>query len=287
MVLPDGPLIRSQFSVHRFNTDTKALWTAIYHNRQTQLGNTATIVNFGDESNAGLVSASTFTGASFHSSGLAPTWTPNEALNAWDTPFLLGANSNWQQHIPVLTFNGTDEEMDTPDADYWSRALAAFSIGAWINPTDATSSGIMGKINSASNLREWAFTLNASDKAQLLIYDENDAVTPNAAIDTEIDTAITEGSWSFVVFSYDGTANASGIDGYVNGALVASTDTDDANFVSSRNTTSVVQLGRVNSTNYFDGKIAGGPCGPFFVQAQLSAEQIANMFRIERLALGV
>jgi len=275
------------FNLMELNRDTKALWMAIYNNRQTQMGNTATIVNFGDEKNAGLVTASTFSGARFHSSGLAPTWTPNEALSAFDTPFTLGAPSAWQELVPILTLNGTDEEMDSPDAAYWSSTLDAFSIGAWVKATDATSSAIMSKYTTAGDLREWVFWLNASDKLQLILYDEDDATTPNASLDSEADAVLSEDTWVFVVATYDGSANASGINIYQDGALVASTDTDDANFTSGRDTTAVVELGMSNGASFFDGQIAGGPCGPFFVQAELTAEQVANLFRVERLALGV
>ncbi len=275
------------FNLNELNRDTRALWNAIYHNRQTQLGNTATIVNFGDEKNAGLVTAATFTGAKFHAAGLSPVWTPNEALSAYDSPLNLNSPGSWQDLIPVLTMNGTDEEFDTPDAAYWSRVLASLSIGAWINPTDATNSAILAKLTAAGNLREWELLLNSSDKLQFKLYDENDVVTPNATIDSEADVAMVEGVWTKIDIAYDGSANASGIDIYQDGVLVASTDTDDANFVSSRDTAAVVRFGNSNGAAFFDGKIAGGPCGLYSAQARLTAEQIANMFRLERLAMGV
>jgi hypothetical protein len=71
-------IVQSPFSLHKFNQQTKALWNSLYLNREIQLGATATLVNFGDEKNAGLASATTFTGAKFHSTGLAPVWTPAE-----------------------------------------------------------------------------------------------------------------------------------------------------------------------------------------------------------------
>ena len=263
------------------------LWAAIYANRQTQLGATATLINFGDQENAGKVNATTFTGAKFSATGLSPVWTPSEALSAFDTPFLLVNPDNYQGLAPILTMNGTDEEADTPDAAFWSRAAGAFSVGAWVNLTDATSSAILAKYTVAGDLREWVFWLNAADKLQLILYDENDAVTPNASLDSVADTALTQGIWVFVVATYDGTANASGINLYQNGVLVASTDTDDVNFDSLRDTTALVEFGKANATSFFDGKMAGGALGPFFVQAALTVEQIYNMYSLERLGMGV
>lgn len=263
------------------------LWASIYHNRQTQLGATATLVNFGDQPNAGFVNATTFTGMMYSATGLAPVWTPNVALNARAVPFDLTLASNWQGIIPILDHNGTSERMTTPDAAYWSRALTAASWGAWVRITGATIDTIMAKFTTAGDLREWRFWITSANKLQLILSDENDAGTPNATLDTLQDGTIATSTWNHVVATYDGTANASGIDLYVNGALIASTDTDDVNFVSMRDTTSVVELGTNNAGDYFVGRMAGGPCGPFFVQAQLTVAQILNMYRLERLALGV
>ena len=257
-------------------------WQQYYNVLQTELGNTATILDFGNELTAGLVSAATWTGRTFHASGLSPVWTPNEALSAYDTPFNL---KNWLGAAPILTMNGTDEEADTPDAAYWSTTLDAFSWGAWVNFTDPTSSSILAKYTTAGNLREWSFHTSAADKLQMILYDEDAAA--NEQISTLADAALTAATWYFVVATYDGSANASGIDLYVNGAVVASTDTDEANFVSSRDTAALVTLGIANATNFMDGKFLGGPWSPFVVQTALTAAQVNNIYQGLRLGLGV
>ena len=286
----NGPIIRNSFPLDGFSTAAKrrmADWLAAYTEAEQQLGNTASLVNFGDEVNAGLVSAATFTGMKFNASGLAPIWTPSTALSIWTTPFDLSVPNNWVGRAPKLTFNGTSDRMTTPDATYWTRALAAFSVGAWVYLTDATSSAVMAKYTTTGNLREWQFWFNSADKLQLVLWDEDDAATPNATLDTEANAAISEGVWHHVVATYDGSANASGIDIYIDGAVVASTDTDDVNFVSMRNYTAVVELGTGNGGNFFDGSTLGGPYGPFFVQAQLTAAQVYNRYARQRLAIGV
>ncbi len=290
MVLPDGPLIRSQFSVHRFNQDTKALWAAIYHNRQTQLGNTATLVNFGDEVNAGLVTASTFVGKRFNASGLAPTWTPSSALSGWDTPFLLNASSNWSLHIPVLTFNGTTEEIDTPDAAGWSTT-GAISFGAWIYLNTAASNVIWAKWDetSASELREVHFSLDSNGDLGFNIYDESE----DAGIGRKQDTALATGQWHCVMGTFDGGTDAAGISIGVGGALTDDADiVDDAGFANSEDLATVVSIGYLEGTGgakeqLFDGLIAGGPCGPWMTQTEVTAEQFNNMFQLERHYMGV
>lgn len=268
-------------------SDRASRWPAFYRTIQNELGATATLLDFGNQRTAGLVSSTTWTGRQFSATGLAPVWTPNAALSAYGTPFDLTAETNWLGYAPILTLNGTTERATAPDAAYWSRALAAFSVGAWVNFTDATSSAILAKFTTVGDLREWQFLTTAADKLQLVISDENDAATPNATLDTLADTASSQGVWLFIVGTYDGTANASGIDLYLNGVVSASTDTDDANFASSRDTTSVVEFGTTDGGTFFDGKILGGPWSPFFVQTQLTAAQISNIYQNLRLGLGV
>lgn len=283
-------IIQPVFNLHQLTRDTRALWNAIYHNRQTQLGNTTSIVNFGDEKNAGLVSASTFTGAKFHTSGLAPVWTPNEALSAFDSPLNLSSPGSWQDLIPVLTMNGTDEEMDTPDAAFWSTA-GAFSVGAWIYLNTLASNVILAKWDetTGSELREFHVSVDANGDIGFTIYDES----ANAAVGRKQDTALATGTWYFIVATFDGGTDAAGISIAVDGALTDDANiVDDAGFVNAEDLATVVSLGYLEGTGgakeqLFDGIIAGGPCGPFFVQAELTVEQIANMFRLERLALGV
>lgn len=267
-----------------------ALWPVIYHHRETQLGATATLIPFGDQEAGGKVNAATFLGVRHNASGLAPTWTPNEALSAWDTPFDLTNPANWQGAAPVLTFNGTDEEMDTPDATYWSRGTGAdddpVSIGFWINIANtATQRSLLNKFAGAG-AREWTLDVRTDETVVFTARDESVPISVTRATDAAIPTD----SWVFLVLTYDGTAGATAMNGaaiYVNGASVASTATNDATYVAMEDLAAVVELGDTNNSNFFAGKMLGGPFCPFFVQAALTAAQVANLYRVERHALGV
>src|SRR3990167_4903337 len=95
-----------------------ALWGRCYAIMEQQLGATATLLDFGNQRSAGLVTASTWTGRRFSATGLAPIWTPSEALSAFDVPFDLKLESNFLGLAPLLDFNGSDELATTPDAAY-------------------------------------------------------------------------------------------------------------------------------------------------------------------------
>lgn len=267
-----------------------ALWAPYYHNRQTQLGATVTILNFGDRSNWGLESAATGTGKKFSATGLSPVWTPSEALSAFDTAFDLTQPSNWQGIAPVLTLNGTDEEMDTPDDTYFSRGDgvndSAFSLGLWVYITGTGEMVFLGKWGAS--LEEWLVDLNGTTRLlQMILHDDSAALSPNRTTDAAIAALNT---WTQVIITYAGTGGATAANGitiYANGAVAASTANNQALYVAMENSTRLPSFGFANATSYLQGKVAGGPFGPFFGQAELTAAQVANLYQVERLGLGV
>ena len=267
----------------------QALWSPVYSDVLEILNgssNAHTLAPMGDDYH-GKLNAADFTGRRFHASGLEPTWTLSSALSAWDTP----PSYEGPKSIPVITFNGSDEHLHTPDNALWTRALGAMTISAWIWTSPDAANGwraIMTKYDGASDEFEWAVQVqDNSDYIFFICYDKDAA--SNASIQTVSDAAVPTSQWAQVVCTYDGSANATGMNIYINGGLVASTDTDDANFVSMRDTTERVAIGSLLSggspTSFFGEKMAGGPLGPLFVQGALTAEQIQRLYQIGRAAL--
>lgn len=269
-----------------------AQWGQFYSLLEQQLGATGTLINFGDQGNAGKVNATTFTGMRFNASGLAPTWTPSEALSAFDTAFDLTNPANWQGLAPVLTFNGTDELIRAPDAGFWTRNDAAaetMSIGLWlkVGNLSATSTLFSKRKNTAATAREWELRLSGTEIIELVLVDESAGVAAQRASDA----AITQNVWNFIVVTYAGTGGvtaANGITVYVNGSSVASTATNDASYVAMENLTARPAIGSLDEgASFLTGSILGGPWGPFYAQAALTAAQIANIHARMRLGLGI
>ena len=201
-----------------------------------------------------------------------------------------------QGSVPVVTFNGTDEEADSPDADYWSAGADGtalneplLSIGAWVNMVDSTHTLILSKNGGVSGEQEWTFSMNASDQPVFRIIDDSTAADANVL--TTDDTAIVENVWVFVVVTYGGTATPAGMNIYRDGVLVASTDTDNVNYVAMENTPGPLRLGfgqtNESASNFFDGRMAGGPCGPFFTHKELSAADVAQLYDYCRGLMGL
>ncbi len=239
------------------------------------LGATGLVIPLGDATFEATSSTLVTTGAEEF------TFTASEAWADWDTaPSTING-------VPILTFNGTDEEADSPDDAYWSRVSGAFSIGAWVNVVDATNSSILTKFDTAGNTREWMFRLNGTSDAEIYLADES--VPGDFFITTVGDDLFPEGSWVFLVATADGTADATGLNLYQQGVVVDSTDVDSATFVALEDLAGTVKLGFTNATpsNFFDGKMAGAYLGPFFTQTELTAAKILQLYNIGKQGLGV
>lgn len=252
------------------------------------LGSTGTIIPIGDTNheNSGRTTVT--------SVGEEQTvFTYSEAVTAFDTPpTTLGPGK-----IPIITFNGTDEEADGVDSAYWSRDDAGgangFSIGAWVNVTDtANTRVILAKWNatSGSEVREWQFGINDSDGLFLLLEDESANVQTQRASDA----TITQGSLRFFVMTYDGAGGATAGDTitlYDNGAVLASTATNNASYVGMEDLNTLPTLGFNTGVsapgNFFSGTMAGGPFAPFFVQRELTTDEILRLYQLGKVALGV
>ena len=110
--------------------------------------------------------------------------------------------------------------------------------------------------------------------------------------------AVSQGQWVFLVITYDGMGGASATDGitlYVDGAVHASIATNDASYVGMENGSEPVTLaaeGRGGAPgNFFNGKMAGGPLGPWFVTHDaagiITAAQVNQLYVLGRDALGL
>ncbi len=275
--------------VARLGTGTaeqKLLWAPLYEAVLDILGSTAVIIPMGDTNheNAGRTTVTTV-------GEEAAIFTYSEAVTAFDAP----PSVRGPGRIPIITFNGTDEEANSPDAAYWSRDDAGgangFSVGVWANVTDtAAARTLLAKFDdtTAAELREWMLFITPADEARLFLMDES----ANVSAQRTSDAAITMGSWRFFVATYDGaggTAAADTIILYDNGAVLASTATNNASYVGMEDLATVVSLGRNigNNERWFDGQMAGGPLAPFFVQTELSADAILRLYQLGRAALDV
>ena len=268
--------------------EDKLIWGPYYEAVLNILGTTGLIIPMGDSNrSAGDETTVTTVGEeqvvfTYEGTGVDAFATP---------PTIIGP-----AHIPLITFNGTDEEVDSPDALFWSpndaagppaTADVAFSLGLWINPAAASDDMLIAKWDEGATTREWMYALSGDAKPEFSLYDEN----ANTSEIGEATTAVTLNAMQFVVVTYDGAQAAPDVNFYLNGAADGSGTTETGAYDAGQNTAATVTLAmRKNSgtaADFYSGKMAGGPLGPFFVLAELSADKVKRLYQLGQVALGV
>lgn len=148
----------------------------------------------------------------------------------------------------------------TPDTDNLSfgngTADSAVSGIALVNVTDTAAVRAIVTKYDTSNI-EWRFIVDVNDKLNFVVTDNSAGVEAFRVSDS----AITQGSWRLFGFSYDGRGGATAADGmtlYQDGAVIASTASNNAGYVAMENLTAAVEIGSrtAHTAHFFDGSMA-------------------------------
>jgi len=161
-----------------------------------------------------------------------------------------------------VTFDGTDDEADSPDQADFSFGDGAvdqpFSIVALLN-SDGIASGqetVFCKHDetSGSELREWQIVLDGDENCFFYLWDES----ANARIGRRSSTGAS--GWTNYTLTYDGSSSDVGISIYRNGAGQAEASDSSGTYVAMENSATVVQIGKQIGASandeFFDGRLA-------------------------------
>lgn len=254
---------------------------------QAELGSTATLIPLFDTQ--WDFGATSFTSIQSHSDGIEDTFTYSAAPNTWATV------PSYEGIVPILTFDGASNEADGSADTYWSRVGGDMTIIACVNMATAASSSIFSKwdATTATPLREYDFNINSDSELSFIAHDES---VDDSDFGMKDDTAIVAAQWHQVAVTYDFSAVGGGEDGTIDlyiDTVESSVDTSSGAgaFVAMEDTATVVAVGyRViangSKTNFFNGSMAGGGCGIWVVQAKVTPEQLINVNRLQKAALG-
>ena len=216
------------------------------------------------------------------------TFTASEAWNSFDV------GPGKKSLIPIIEFNGTDEECDTTDDAAWDGGNGStdnpLSMGAWLYPDNfAVAVSIIDKFTPSS---QGDYRLQIDATTGVIEFTVNDAsASKNPHLDA--DSGLTAGQWTHVVVTYDGTGGSNALIDpnaviYFNGVKVAATYNDDGGgYVAMEGGTNDLDIANANATKFFDGRLAGGPMGPFFVKSELSADAVLRLYEVGRRALNL
>ncbi|MCH8311096.1 MAG: LamG domain-containing protein, partial [Chloroflexi bacterium] len=163
-------------------------------------------------------------------------------------------------------------------------------MGCWIYPDDF--SALMSLIDKFLPSGQGDYRLQLSATTGVIQFLVNDPSTGrNPHLDS--DSGLTAGQWSHVVVTYDGTGGNNALADpncviYVDGAKVAATYTDDGGgYVAMEGGTNDLDIANANGTAFFNGKMAGGPLGPFFLKSELSGDAVLRLYEVGRRALNL
>jgi hypothetical protein len=235
------------------------------------IGSTGTLLPVGD-------SLHSPTSTTFKTLGVEQrTFTYSEDPAGFDVP------QGKQGIVPILTFNGSDEEADTPDLGYFSRGDLAFTMGAMIRLTTGGSGTRTILAKYASSAAEWLLVINSSGKIQVTCSDQSAGVDSTRVSDA----AISEDVWHLVIATRPaagtGTTAMDNVIISVDDAVVASTATSSSSYIGMENLSGVVHLGQYLSGNFFAGSMAL----PFFVQGVVTPDEKLRIWDLARRAMGL
>lgn len=212
--------------------------------------------------------------------GLVWTYAPG-AVSAWDELPSYHAN---HLHLPDVSFNGIDEALSSPDADFLSRGDGSndfpFSVGLWAWVDAGTNGYLIAKWRgAASAVREWRLRVTGTDVFRGGVYDEseiaNSFVESGASVPTD--------SWHHFCYTYNGVGgSAAGAGGklYIDGLAITQGPTNHLGYVAMENTTALAHIGSRDGAAYLQGRMKGGPNGPWYTQQELTASQMAHIVKI-------
>ena len=153
-----------------------------------------------------------------------------------------------------LLFDGVDDYLTCGDVSTFSFGDGstdnAFSIGCWIYGTDLTAAGFVGK--DSLSLREYQLLTGTGDRIRFRLYDNSTV----GYIQSELNVASSQNTWLFVVATYDGSSNQTGLNIYVNAATPAQTKAVSGTYTAMEDTTAPLTVGAsLAASNYMTGNI--------------------------------
>jgi len=161
----------------------------------------------------------------------------------------------------------------------------AFSVIALVNQGAVETGTVLSKwdATAAAEDREWLFDMSGG-APRLTLYDD----TNNDGFNTICNAALSADTWHFVAITYDGSAVVTGITPYVDGLLVAHTDTAAAGAYASMTAgaTGVYMGAHVDTaaaTNIYTGSLAWVGV----TEKELTANEVWTMWTRMRSIAGV
>jgi hypothetical protein len=197
---------------------------------------------------SGLVFVSTSTGEIDLSASTIAAHVVTYTVGGVSSTFNLSVVSAPYASTSSFSFDGVNDYFDLGNNNFGIDYNTTFSISAWVNPAATGTLEIFSKRLGVNPYTGYELRLQLSNQITLIIDDGANFIS------TLTTSGIGTGSWKHIVATYDGTGNKNGINIYVDGGIVASTDTGTT-ITSTISNSAPAQIGARSGALFFNGKM--------------------------------
>jgi len=158
-------------------------------------------------------------------------------------------------------FDGVNDLLNLGDSDTFTfgdgSSDTAFSLSVWYNSPDVTGSGVITKSGDVSAEREYYLYIGGDDKLYWALWDYS---TGGYIFSRTNDTLTsTQGSWTHIAVTYDGSGANTGQAIYINSVSKAVTRSSgtigSGAYVAMENTAYPLKIGSLLAGNFYEGDL--------------------------------
>ena len=163
------------------------------------------------------------------------------------------------ENLFSLEFDGVNDYLDLGDTDDFSfgdgSSDTAFSFSIWCNSSDVTTTALLTKSGTASAEREYYLYIGGDDKLYFVLWDYSSGGYIYSRTNATLTS--TQGSWTHIVVTYDGSGANTGQTIYLNNVSQAVTRVaaGSGTYVAMENTAYPLKIGSLLTGNFFTGDL--------------------------------
>ena len=177
------------------------------------------------------------------------------------------------KNLYSLNFDGVDDYVDLGDSNDFSfgdgSTDSAFSVSMWVKLAEGTKAAFF--VKDATSNQEYHIMSSGADKLRFRLYDNSTV----GYIQSQMDAAISTGSWVYYTFTYDGSESQTGINIYADGSLVTQTQVMSGSYTAIENTSADLKIAtNERSLFYLNGDIDEVA----LFNIELSSSQITDIY---------
>ena len=194
----------------------------------------------------------------FSGSGASPLWngllayytadnTPNDALGNYNGTLVNGATYGTGIINQGFSLDGINDVVDMGNVLDFDGSTP-FSISCWVKPNSLAASIFLGKSFAGPPYTGYTMVISGSK----FIVSLANSYSPDNALKVQNSLSLSISTWYNVIFTYDGSKTATGLNLYVNNSINTKTILND-NLTGSISSVNPFRIGARNTQFYYNG----------------------------------